>query len=136
VSQGSAVRFGRNMAEARMTDTCEITRETGSTVDPATGLNTPTTVTVYSGKCRLKFTTARVFKVEAAGQVLGEEKPELSLPIGAAGAGDVRAKDVVTITAVDPVTGDPALVGTRLVVDGPHSQTAATAHRFPVLVVS
>jgi len=34
------------------------------------------------------------------------------------------------------VSGDPAFVGTRMVVDGPHSQTAATAHRFPVLIVS
>lgn len=133
MSQSTATVRGREMAEARMTDTCTITRTMGSTVDPETGLNTPVVVTVYTGRCRLKFTTARVFKVEAAGQLLGEEKPELSIPIGVTG---ILPRDVATITAVDVVAGDPSFVGTRLVIEGPHSQTAATAHRFPVAILS
>lgn len=135
MSESSATLAGRRFAEQRMTDTVKITRETGVTVDDA-GENVPTFSTIYEGPCRLRFTSPRVFKVEAAGQLLAEERPILSVPVGGAGSGAVKYGDKGVITAVGADAGDSAMVGMLITVGFPHAQTSATARRFECEVLS
>lgn len=135
VSSG-AVLMGRRQAEARMKDSCVINRVTGQTLNESTGLMTDVVTAIYTGKCRLRYISPRVFEVESAAQMIALERPTLSIPVGAAGSGNVRANDVATMTAVDPAVGDPALVGERFRLADAPSQTGATARRCLVEVVS
>jgi hypothetical protein len=127
----SILGLGRNFAEARMTDTVLITRETEPVFDPETGTYTPTTVTVYNGPARLKLSSSVVGSVDAQGQNLAAQTPRLDLPV--ATSGDVQVNDSVEITAS---VNDPASVGLRLNIEGVFFQTDATARRFPVEVQS
>lgn len=125
--------MGRKQAEALMESTCEITRVTGTTVDPATGLEVPTVATIYSGKCRLRFPYVRPQDIIADGQLLTKERGILWVPVDADGSADVRTADVATMTA-SPL--DVGSVGLQFRIGGPFSQTHATSRRFPVEVTS
>jgi hypothetical protein len=117
----------RGEAESRMRDTCTITRP-GAVVWNATTLqNDVTTVTVYSGPCRVKAAVMRDRVVTVADQSLVESQFILSLPI--ATSGGVATDDSVTITAS---AEDPATVGRMYrIIAGP-APSDATARRFPI----
>lgn len=123
--------MGRKQAEALMESACVISRDTGATtIDPDTGVETPSLTMVYTGKCRLRMPSQTDRRIEAAGQALSRQAPELSIPIGALGSADVRTSDIATITT--PL--DSLIVIAR--ISGLHSQTHSTARRFPVELVS
>jgi hypothetical protein len=125
----SILGLGRNFAEARMTDTVLITRETEPVFDEETGTYTPSTTTIYNGPARLKLTSTVVGSVDAQGQNLAAQTPRLDLPV--ATSGGVQVNDSAEITAS---VNDPASVGLRLNIEGVFFQTDATARRFPVEV--
>jgi hypothetical protein len=127
----SVLGLGRNFAEARMTDTVLITRESEPVFDEETGTYTPTTTTVYNGPARLKLNSSVVGSVDAQGQNLAAQTPRLDLPV--ATSGGVHVNDSVEITAS---VNDPSSVGLRLNIEGVFFQTDATARRFPVEVQS
>lgn len=119
-----AVAMGRKQAEASMESTCVITRATAPT-ENSDGVLTPGTPTsIYSGVCRLRFTDARSNEVAAAGQAISKQDPSLSIPVAGTGAANVRPDDIATITV------DTETVVARIA--GMHTQTHATARRFPV----
>jgi hypothetical protein len=122
--------MGRKQAEALQDSTCVITRVTGTSVDPATGLENPTVVTVYSGPCRLKYPFIRPELVAGEGQMAESNRGILSLPI--AGTAGVQTNDVATVTMG---VSDPGavLVGR---IESPFAVTHATARRFPIEVKS
>lgn len=122
--------MGRKQAEALMESTCVIVRKGANTTDPATGVDSPTLTTIYSGKCRLRLPNPESRDEAAAGQALERQRPSLSIPVTASGSAAVRTDDIVTITS--PL--DPATVVVRIA--GFHSQTHSTARRFPVEVIS
>lgn len=123
----------RVQAESLMVSTCTITRGGGAGVwNEATGAYDATATTIYSGPCRLIFRSNSVVReTDAQGQFLLEQEPQLSLPV--VGSETVTVGDAVTITA-NPY--DAAMVGLTLRIAGIHTQTQATARRFPVEVVT
>jgi len=123
--------FGRRQAENLMESTCAVRRVTGSTRDPDSAQNVPTYLDVWSGPCRLRFPFVRPQQVDAAGELLNQQRGILSVPVD--GTSGIQTNDIVTITAA-PL--DDGMVGVRLRVMGPFFETHATARRLPVQVVT
>jgi hypothetical protein len=126
----SAVEAGRQAAEARMEDSCQITAPgTGARgpLNPTTGKYdaSPAVVTVYTGPCRL----GRVDIPHVAQAVGGEaawdvQDSVLHLPID--GSEDVAAGQTVTYLASD---ANPALMGKVFGIVGIVGGTHLTARR-------
>ena len=131
MSVESAVLAGRTLAESLMLSTCVITRD-GVPVQNADGSLTSTQTTVYSGVCGWRYPFVRPEDVVAEGQQLAKVRGVLSLPVSAAGSGDVAADDVAVVTVGDL---DPGTV-LRVRVEVPFTQTRMTARRFPGEVLS
>ena len=130
--ESGVLGFGRRMAEARMTDTVRISRQSGApTPDPVTGDLVYTSTTVYEGKCRLVLQSTVVRDVDAQSQLLGVQQPRLDVPVS--GTGDVRNGDVFVILSSE---ADSQLVGLEGVVAGMFPHSGSTARRLPVEVAS
>ena len=87
----------RAHAARLMTDTCTITRVTGTTI-AGNGDTTPTTSTVYTGPCRVRSRQTQDRMVERGGDDVGVGDLVVSVPIAATG---IEPGDLVTITSVD-----------------------------------
>lgn len=111
-----------------MTSTCEITTVTGTETN-ANGEDVPVTGVIYSGKCRLRWPTATSAELNAGGQIMTVQTPELHLPVEASAAVEVGHLAVITANPLDP-----AIVGVHLRVRGMQFQTHATARRLQVEV--
>jgi hypothetical protein len=122
----SATRSGRRLAERIMLDTCTIVRVTGQTTNPTTGAVTPTTITVYTGKCRVKPPVTSVVSQESGGHVAVAAPGELHIPVGSYAA---QPGDLATITAA---VGDPLLVGAKYRIESPFQGSLITAYRFRI----
>lgn len=123
--------LGRRTAESLMESACTVRRQTGVTTDHSTGIDTPVWSVVWSGKCRIRFPFVRPQQVEAAGQQLAAQRGILWLPVD--GTAGVLTNDVATI---DSSPLDVGIVGLRMRVEGPFTETHASARRLPVEVVS
>jgi hypothetical protein len=125
VTAASVTAAGRRMAESLMVDTCLITRVTGSTTDPDTGEVTPTTATVYSGRCRMQ-QLAAVARPNDVGESYVFQQPfVLQLPM--VGSGGIQAGDQVEVTAS---VLDPDLPGRKFWVRELADGTHKTARRI------
>jgi hypothetical protein len=133
VSRDSTILAGRRFNESLQTSACTITRKGDKVLNETTGEYEYEFATIYSGQCKIKFGATEAHTVDAQGQILTEQTAILSLPVDEPGSVDVTTDDVAELT-VNPL--DPALVGKTFRVTGLHTQTAATARRFPVEVVS
>jgi len=127
------VRRGRTAAESRMLDACIVGRKV-ITEDPETLEQTETVDAHYTGKCRISSSSNAVTDKAAVGQVFADESLILSLPI--AGAASVRTDDTAWITAVDPTSGNPAMVAREFRVAGLASTAQATAARYSIELLS
>jgi hypothetical protein len=116
---------GRAAAEELMVDACSITRVTGRTTADD-GTVTPTTASVYTGRCRVQQSTAiSAPEPDRLGQALVFQVPfQLQLPM--TGTDDIRNGDQVVVT--DSVDSD--LVDRRFWVKGVAHKTHATARRL------
>lgn len=121
-----ALNMGRSMAESRMTDTCTITRAGAKVLNESTGEYTSTTVSVFSGPCRVKHPTGVARDVDAGSQLLAVTQLELHLPVSAVG---VRADDVVSITGSVTRTEQ---VGRKFTIVAPFDGSQSTALRFRI----
>lgn len=130
-----AVVRGRERAEARMLDTCriDVVQETNN---PETyELELVVLETLYGpGKCRLRLPGNTVSDVDASGQSLSDQTAVLSLPVSTSTG--VRPEAVVTYLTVDPVTGNPGLIGRKFRVSGRPEQSQSTANRFTLEALS
>lgn len=127
MSRASVLARGRAAALAGMVDACAITRVTGHTTDPDTGVQTPTTETVYEGACRVQQHSpggARPADVGEAYQLL--LRLEVQLPVSATG---IEVSDTVTITAA---AHDTDLVGRAFRVRELMHKTHLSARRIGV----
>ena len=116
---------GQRAIEALMTDTCTITRDGTPVFDPATGLYTTPSTTIYSGKCRVR-TRGRFLRDKAtqAGDTDVILWPYIvSVPVSSAA---VEVLDTVTVDTAS----DAALVGVKMRVRIASHATEATAHRL------
>lgn len=115
-----------------MVDSCAITRgDAVPVLDEVTGEYTPTSETVYAGKCKLKAGGTQARDVDLAAQALVVQSLVLHLPV--AGSEGVTVGDTVTVTSS---ALDPGLVGNTYRVNAPYAQSFATARRFPIEEVS
>lgn len=123
-----------------MTSTCRITRLKLVSLDTQTLILTdtdPSDDLIYEGPCRIRSLVARVQTRDFEGQLLGGQQLILYLPVLT--SGDVTTGDLVEITGGgdDPTLTwqDPAHPA-QIRVQGRALQTQATAHRFPLEVLS
>lgn len=124
----------RAEAEAMMVTQCRVERATGERVmNPVTYEYEDEMLTVYEGKCRVRFPANRILTGQVPGMVVTKQDVIASLPVDAPGSGDVTTNDVWVCTKNDP---DPAMVGKRLRIAGVHYATDATARRFPMEEIS
>ena len=128
MSRVSVLAAGRRAAEAGMVDACAIVRTTGTSTNRDTGVVTPTTVTVYSGPCRVQeiFGFARDTQPAPDQGQLARYRI-LQLPVDT--SEDVRAGDQVTVTAC---VNDADLVGAVMVVRDQSGKTEGTSRRIGV----
>lgn len=129
----SATRMGRMHAERLMTSECVIGDEVpGTVLNEETGeYDVEIVDPSYEGPCKIRFVSTVVSEVDAQSQLLVEQDAILSLPVD--GSEQVRVQQVCRITANSL---DAGMVGKRFRVTGDHTQTFATARRFPVQLVS
>jgi hypothetical protein len=108
VAISGLIARARARHQALMIDTCVITRNTSSSLNTTTGAYTLTGTTKYSGKCRLRGSTAGAASVREL-QAGEAEQPtyryQLLIPHGsyAAAVGDVVVCDSRTFTVVGEV---------------------------------
>lgn len=125
-----ALRRGRKLDEAIMTDTCEITRDTGeNTVDPDTGQVIPEVAEVYTGQCRLGSASSPGREVESGEYRYLIESPRLHLPYDV----DVQSGDEAIITTTE--TGN-ASVGMRMMLTSLNRGTHRTSQRWNLEVIT
>lgn len=124
MSVASILNSGRAAAEARMSDTCTVTRVTSRRLSSA-GAFTDTTETIYSGKCRVAVPDVTASMPEAGGQQVVVQQFVVSVPISVT---TVKPGDVVTVTAAPY---DEALVNKTLRVRDVPYGSQLTARRLP-----
>ena len=103
-----ATGWGRAEAEDIMLDTCLVERKDSKVRDPETLENVWLYATVAEGKCRVKPRDTMALDRTLGEQEVLTASHEVQRPIDVT---RYRHGDRVTITAVDPTIGDPALVG-------------------------
>jgi hypothetical protein len=113
-----------------MKSTCTIRRWDGTyATDPDNGKVTKNTAIVYTGMCRVQVRSLAAQTPNAGETQLAVTRPELHLPISTSTG--LRTGDVATMDTVDPITGDPDLIGRTLRVEVPFHKDDATARRLP-----
>lgn len=123
--------MGRRMAEAKMKDTCRITRPGPQVWDELTMTYTPSSINVYEGKCGLLNPYRAPTTATTPGQAQTVQMARLSLPV--ANSTGIAEGDIVEYLTSE---SDPDLPGTEFKVIGGAHQSDATARRVPVEEVS
>jgi len=132
MSASTLIARGRTAALALMQDACTVGHRSDSSVDPETGVITPTLATVYTGPCKVQQATpvANPSEVGEAAAFIGQLT--LHLPVTDTTAA-VQPDDLVTITTC---LLDASLVGKTFRLRGPAHKSYATARRFPMVETS
>lgn len=121
----NALGMGRNMADARMTETVTI----GRFKDEHDSDGAPTRElvdTYYTGKARVKLSSLAVSGSNATSQDVSAQQPYVSIPTGSP-AIPKGAEVQVSASTVDPL-----LVGLMLEVEGRSQSGQTTSHRYPL----
>ena len=134
MSVHTATIAGRQAAEARMLDACEI-GQFGEGYDPETGQPVPELIeSHYVGPCRISSASNVASESDAGGQSFADQSLILSVPVASGGL--VRTDDTLRVTAVDPISGNPAMFDRTFRVAGLASVSQATAARFSLELIS
>lgn len=121
---------GRRAAEARMLDTCAVTRPGIPTSNLDTGVTTPVTTLIYTGKCRIRQAVVMDRPLESGQAQRYVQHSILSLPIAAP---VLLTDDIVAFTAA-ALTAN--LVGRTWHVRGVSGDTDATAAKYEVTEIT
>lgn len=106
-----------------MVDSCAITRKTGETTDPDTGVIVDTTSEIYGGKCRVQQARAQASPQDPGEAYVLMLRLEVQLPMSVVG---LEVDDRIEITAS---AHDPDLVGRVFTVRDLAHKTHATSRR-------
>lgn len=117
--------MGRNVAEARMTETWRIGTIT-ETTEPDTYDVVQVLDAVYDGPARYKPEGTVPQVREAAGRLVTEQGPELHLPAGTSGV------EIDMVAVCDACPDDASMVGMVVRIAGRPSRGQVTAARFKV----
>lgn len=129
MSATSVTLRGRSAADARMVDTCTVTRGGGDdTLNPTTGAyTTPDDTILYTGQCEVQISDGLNTQTsDAGGQLVTQRRVTVKVPISVT---DVEVDDIVTVTSS---ALDADLVGQTFRVVGTFAKTFATARRLQV----
>lgn len=129
MSRASVLARGRRAARRGMTDACDIVRVTGTTTDPDTGVDTPTTEPIYSGPCRIQEITAAMGREATPAPTTHVVMRYRVLQVPVLGSEGIRTGDLVTITKC---VHDPDLLGAHMIVRDQAAESEATARRLGV----
>ena len=121
---------GRAAAEARMLDTAAVSRPGTPTSNADTGVTTPVTTPIYTGKCRIRQAVVMDRPLESGQAQRYVQHSILSVPIAAP---VLLTDDIVTITA-SALTAN--LVGRTWHVRGLSGDTDATAAKYEIAEVT
>lgn len=132
MSASTLTARGRAAALALTQDACTVRHRSGSSVDPETGVITPTLAVVYSGPCKIQQSAPVANPSEVGEAEVFVGQLTLHLPVTDASAA-VQPDDPVTI---DACVLDASLVGKTFKLRGPAHKSYATARRFPLVEVS
>lgn len=130
----SFIPEARQMAESRMKTTVALQFKVGTTHDPETDADVPVYETFVQTKARIKSPDAVLRMAQAGGRTAASASTMLSVPIDTADPwSDPRSAQGVTalILAVHH-TGNHALLGRRLVLEGPTDGDQTSARRLQV----
>lgn len=117
---------GRAMAEARMTDSCVVTRKTSGTWDEDAGDYVDADIEIYSGVCRIAFTASTPANINAGSALQSLGQLEIHVPVNA----EIFAPDdVVTISQSGT---RPDQVGRKFFIVAPFDGSQTTALRYKV----
>jgi len=125
MSLGSALARARRAAEALMTSAAKVTRVTGQTTS-ATGVVTPTTSTLYTGRAYRQSYNRQSSTHGSAGHTFTFQGNSASFPVGAF---EPQVGDVIEWVTVPD---DPDLEGTKDRIVIAFHKSRATAMRLPV----
>ena len=128
MSRVSVLARGRAAAEAGMIDACVITRDGVAVTNLQTGGQIMSTVTLYTGRCRLQQHIPGGAKPETEGEAFKLLQPK-SLQLPVAGTTGILPGDKVTMTAC---VNDADIVGKVLLVRELGAKSEATARRLGV----
>jgi hypothetical protein len=131
MSRASVLARGQAKAAEGMADACTITRVTGRSTNTTTGAVTPTTSTLYTGKCRIQQAQAQAQREDIGEDHLLLLRLEVQLPV--VGTEALAVGDLITITAA---VNDADLVGRVLRVHDLAHKSEATARRPQCLEVT
>lgn len=133
MSVEDALARGRARAESLHRDTFTVYRPTGET--EYVGLKeVPVFETIHeSVRGKFQATTSQTLPVQTPGVAVAESRFEWHTSLDVLG---ILTDDEVECIAVDPIVGDPELVGVRVRITGPFWKTHATARRFQVSELS
>lgn len=126
MSAESALARGRLFAAKLFVDACTITRKTGEATNPDTGTITPTSLTIYSGKCKVQGASGFARPSDIGQAVLFLTRMQLHVPVTAPVA---QPDDLVTVTAC---VHDPDMVGRQWHIRGTPDKSWPTAHRYGI----
>jgi hypothetical protein len=132
MSASTLIARGRAAALNLMQDACTVRHRSGSSVDPETGVITPTLAVGYSGPCKIQQSAPAGNPSEVGEAAVFVGQLTLHLPVTDDTAA-VQPDDLVTITAC---VLDASLVGKTFKLRGPAHKSYATARRFPMVEVS
>jgi hypothetical protein len=132
VSASTLIARGRAAALSLMQDQCTVQHRSGSSVDPETGVITPTQAIVYTGPCKIQQSVPVANPSEIGEAAVFVGQLTLHLPVTDATAA-VLPDDLVTVTSC---ALDASLVGKTFRLRGPAHKSFATARRFPMTEVS
>jgi len=126
MSRTTVLARARAAALRGMTDTCTVTRVTGTTPDATTGRMVKQITEIYSGVCRVQRPGggAQSRPEEAGEAYVRMLSVEVQLPITDA---VFQRKDLVTI---DTAVNDPTLVGREVIVRDLSHKSEASSRRL------
>lgn len=121
----------RQQAESLMRDAGELRGpDVNGSLNEASGQYTKVPGALkYAGKAKVQTTDAIGNDADAGDRVMVQTRFRVDIPVSASAA---AVDDIFTVTAVDPVTGDPELVGCRFRVASLVHKTYLTARRLAV----
>jgi len=125
----------RAHAESLMVDSVLVERADGDPTVNDKGEVVPGWQAIYAGKCRLIRTDFKDFSKSAGEAVFDAADVKLALAITTE-TGAIRNGDRATVTAVDPVIGDPANLGRRFTVQRDPARSHPVERRFSCTEVS
>lgn len=121
-----AAAMGRRAAEARMVETCTITRPGERVFNEDTGTYIDSTTVLYEGRCELKSRSEDGVHVDSGARDLMRSDPVLKIPANVPHA-NLTGASVAVVTARGTVRGT---IGAEML--GPHR----TARRFEMEVLA